>query len=102
MFEDHLHIFCQSILNQLAGDATYEWFNYEQALCWNWRTYLESTHINDNRRWSMQDQLTALFAAQYGSTGYPFGGVYQYSCEFNQQVLYHNPMRLDFLRSQTK
>jgi hypothetical protein len=102
LFEDHLHIFSQCILNQLVGDATYEWFDPRGALCINWRAYLENAGFSGSLKWSLQDLLTDKFAKLYGSTGYPFGGVHTYTIEVKNRILYRNPMRLDFLRAQIR
>lgn len=97
-FEDHLHIFCTSILNQLNGDATYEWLKLSKPICCNWRLYLKHCDISEQPMWHMQDKLTTLLAKEYGDGVYPFGGVVQFNVELAYNSFYVNDMRLAFLR----
>lgn len=99
-FEDHLHIFSNIMLNIIGEDDHRSWFAPKSGICWNWERYLASeTDIHEPLpRLEMTEKLKHLLG------GYtPFNeDIFAYYHEANNDLLYKNKARLDFLRKYAK
>lgn len=91
-----LGMFATRMLTHLNGGPRPTWFDPYSGLCTNYAQFLKT--ISTDYQSDYHD-LIEHFRTVYGSTGYPFGTIEEYTIEARHGLLYKNEKRLAFLKA---